>query len=101
MLNKVRFLQISPAHATPQGTGTMLYHRQQRALHANGVIDTRRHMARGIVVIDNIDAADESAAIVYRYQLAMHTAQAAALECPRRYLGAEELHLDTRSDQLA
>jgi hypothetical protein len=53
---------------------------EHRAFDAHGVVVARTHVGRRIVVVDDIDAADESDAPVDDDKLAMQAPQAVALK---------------------
>ena len=60
---------------------------EQRALHAHGIVEARRHLLRGVHVVDDIDAADQRHPGVEDRNLAVQPAQTLAAQRPRRDIG--------------
>ena len=73
-------LEIDPGDDFPEAAYRVVHLRENRPFDAHRVVVARPHVVRRIVVVDDIDAADEGDAGVDHGQLAMQAAQAMATE---------------------
>src|ERR1017187_7547863 len=90
---------MRPGHTPPQAPRACAKRRQQWAFHFNGIVYAGRSMAWRVVVIDDIDATDESDLRIHYGELAVHSTQTVALEGPGRNFRAIEQYLYASVDQ--
>ena len=95
----VATVELRPQHDLPQPVLRLLDRHQEWSFDANRVVVARRYLKRGIEVVDDIDAADESDLAVNHRQLAVQTAQAMATQLEARNVGPVDHRLDTGREQ--
>ena len=77
-------LEVGPRNDFPHMPDGMMDLMQDGAFEAHGIIETGAHAFRRIVVIDDVDAADEGDAAIDDHQFAMQAAQAVATQAKAR-----------------
>ncbi len=93
-------LQLRPGGLPPQAIGRIVHLGHQRAAHGHHIVITRLGAGLAGKVRHDIDAAGISHFMIDHHQLAMHAAQALAIEGNRFDFRPEEQHAHTRMQQI-